>query len=279
MRGLRGTLSVSVDVESHCLWSHRAFYCCCRYEDDSCLGCEIVFDYRSHCFIRLVGRWRTAVATLEVCRWEVWVCGPVLSLPLDHWKREIDVVIYYNKKRGFLQDGQWRKWVEVGRGVPWNERTVLYISTRIGVGVRTVTDPGEGHAPPPPPPPPYLLTKMRLEKNLMRNMASSGASVLPDPVGGSKESVPLSSNFWPPPPPLISGSGWRGLHLIWWAYAASSSILKPLNPLLDAAFCKNVLLALCLLSWIIAGLAVGCLRFNSPIFILNYLFIYLFIVP
>ena len=35
--------------------------------------------------------------------------------------------------------------------------------------------------------------------------------------------------------------------------------------LLDAAFCKNVLLALCLLSRIITGLAVGCLRFNSAI--------------
>ena len=69
------------------LRSHGAFYCCCRYEDDSCLRCEIVFDYRSHCFIRRLGLWRTAVATLEVC-----ICGPVLSLPLDHWKREIYVV-------------------------------------------------------------------------------------------------------------------------------------------------------------------------------------------
>lgn len=79
MQGLRATLSVSVDVESYCLRSHRAFYCRCRYEDDSCLRCEIVFDYRSHCFIRRLSLRRTAVATLEV-----WVCGPVLSLPLDH---------------------------------------------------------------------------------------------------------------------------------------------------------------------------------------------------
>ena len=75
----------------------RCCHCCCRYEDDSCLRCEIVFDYRSHCFIRRVGLWPTAVATLEV-----WVCGPVLSLRLDHWKREIYVVIYYKKEKGFF---------------------------------------------------------------------------------------------------------------------------------------------------------------------------------
>ena len=50
--------------------------------------------------------------------------------------------------------------------------------------------------------------------------------------------------------------------------------------LLDAAFCKNVFLALYLLSRVITGLVVGCLRFNSPIFILNYYYYnFLFIVP
>ena len=50
--------------------------------------------------------------------------------------------------------------------------------------------------------------------------------------------------------------------------------------LLDAAFCKNVFLALYLLSRVITGLVVGCLRLNSPIFILNYYYYnFLFIVP
>ena len=50
--------------------------------------------------------------------------------------------------------------------------------------------------------------------------------------------------------------------------------------LLDAAFCKNVFLALYLLSRVITGLVVGCLRFSSPIFILNYYYYnFLFIVP
>ena len=181
MQGLRATLSVSVDVESYCLRSHRAFYCRCRYEDDSCLRCEIVFVHRSHCVIRRLSLWRTAVATLEV-----WVCGPVLSLPLDHWKREIYVVIYYKKNKRFLckivsDESAWKL-----AGVCL-EMGVLHISTGMGVRVKM---------------------------------------------------------------------------------------------LLDAAFCKNVFLALYLLSHVITGLVVGCLRFNSPIFILNYYYYnVLFIVP
>ena len=181
MRGLRATLSVSVDVESYYLRSHGAFYCCCRYEDDSCLRCEIVFDYRSHCFMRRVGLWRTAVATLEV-----WVCGPVLSLPLDHWKREIYVVKYFNKKKRFFFCKITSDEIAWKLGGMCLEMGVLHISTGIAVRVKM---------------------------------------------------------------------------------------------LLDAAFRKNVFLALYLLSRIITGLAVGCLRFNSPIFVLNYFVSFLFIVP
>ena len=45
----------------------------------------------------------------------------------------------------------------------------------------------------------------------------------------------------------------------------STGIGVGVKMLLDAAFCKNVFLALYLLSRIITGLAVGCLRFNSAI--------------
>ena len=59
----------------------------------------------------------------------------------------------------------------------------------------------------------------------------------------------------------------------------STGIAMRVKMLLDAAFRKNVFLALYLLSRIITGLAVGCLRFNSPIFVLNYFVSFLFIVP
>ena len=56
----------------------------------------------------------------------------------------------------------------------------------------------------------------------------------------------------------------------------STGIGVRVKMLLDAAFRKNVFVALYLLSRIITGLAVGCLRFNSLIFILNY-FVFFFI--
>ena len=76
-------------------------------------------------------------------------------------------------------------------------------------------------------------------------------------------------------------SAWKlgGVCLEMDVFHMSTGIVVGVRMLLAVAFCKNVLLALCLLSQIITSLAVGCLRFNSPIFILNYFVFFLFIVP
>ena len=83
MRGLRATLSVSVDVESYYLRSHGAFYCCCRYEDDSCLRCEIVHEACGSltnccCYFGGMGLWSgfiSAVGSLKTRN----ICGKIFQ--------------------------------------------------------------------------------------------------------------------------------------------------------------------------------------------------------
>ena len=84
--------------------------------------------------------------------------------------------------------------------------------------------------------------------------------------GGGKDRGGSRGRARLPPPPLLKNFETdHPTYLRVW--------IRHWRMLLDAAFCKDVLLALCVLSWIIAGFAVGCLRFNSPIFVLNFFYL------
>ena len=105
----------------------------CRYEDDSCLRCEIVFDYGNRCFIRGGGGWVSDELLLLP-----WKYGSVVPFYLCRWVTENEkyMLTYITTLHCKIvsYESAWKS------GGVCLEMDVLHIYTGMGVRIRMLLD-------------------------------------------------------------------------------------------------------------------------------------------